>query len=411
MTPTRSPLRTAFAHRDFTFFFFAQLLTTCAQQMLSVAVAQSVYELTHSPFQLGYVGLALFLPKISFTLFAGHTADRYKKRRVILCCRILEFLIVGLLIAVFHFSSNPLHLIYVVLFLLGTAFAFDGPARQAFVPQLVPAEDFSNATTWGATSQHIAVILGPVLSGWIYAVTGSAIVVFEIVLVMSLVSVIFILRVRNREEHTRVADGFSWETLVAGIKFVFRERIILGIISLDLFAVLLGGAVALMPIFANDILKVGPEGLGVLRAGPSIGAVLMGILIARLPRMKKAGQMLFVCVAIFGIATILFGLSQNFLFSLACLIVLGGVDMVSMVIRGVLVQTRTPQHMRGRVSAVNLIFIGASNELGEFESGLTAGFFGTVPAVLVGGVGTLVVVFLWAWLFPEIRNIGALEDG
>jgi len=305
-------------------------------------------------------------------------------------------------------KSDWLWLVYVLLFLMGTANAFDGPANQAIVTQLVPPTVFGNAVTWNSSVMQIALVAGPALGGWFYALFGQAFFVFLIVAAIRFVSTLLVFFMRPQIDHIE-KTGLSWKTMAAGLRYVFQKRIILGTISLDLFAVLLGGAVALMPIYANDILKVGPTGLGILRAAPSVGAALMAIILAHLPPLKRAGNTMLWCVALFGVATIFFGISRNFIFSLGCLAVLGAADMISVVVRHVLVQVQTPPAMRGRVSAINLIFIGASNELGEFESGLTAAWFGVVPAVIIGGVGTLAVVGVWAWRFPEIREFKRLD--
>lgn len=401
--------RAAFAHRDFRFYLAARFLSLVSHQMFAVAIGQYVYELTRNPIYLGYIGLAFFAPKVGFTLLAGHIADRFDRRWVVFLSILTSFIAATTLIISLHLDFNALWLIYALLFVMGTGNAFGGPASQALVTQLVPPEDFSNAVMWNSSFFQIAFIVGPALSGFLYAGAGHALAVFYVVALLRLLSVVLLLPIRSRTEHREKAQ-LSWSTVLAGLRYIFEKKIIFGIISLDLFAVLLGGAVALMPIFANDILKVGPSGLGILRAAPAVGAALVAIALAYLPPMKRAGATMLACVAIFGLATVGFGLSHNFALSLACLFVLGAADMVSVVIRGVLVQIKTPPAMRGRVSAVNLIFIGASNELGEFESGLTAAWFGAVPAVILGGLGTLTVVALWTWKFPEIRNYGELHE-
>ena len=256
---------------------------------------------------------------------------------------------------------------------------------------------------------QIAFIVGPALSGLLYAASGSPLFVFAIIGALRLAAVGFIYIMKSPMIPPETSE-LSWKTALAGIAYIRNHRVILGIISLDLFAVLLGGAVALLPVFANDILHVGPSGFGILRAAPAIGAAVMAIALAHLPPIRRAGPVLLMSIAVFGAATILFGLSRHFVLSVMCLCILGAADMISVVIRGVLVQLKTPPAMRGRVSAVNLIFIGASNELGEFESGLTAHWFGVVPAVLIGGVGTLAIVALWARRFPEIRHYGELDE-
>ncbi|MCE9624023.1 MAG: MFS transporter [Deltaproteobacteria bacterium] len=401
--------RAAFKHRDFRYFLSARFLALASHQMMNVALGQWIYEWTHNPLYLGYLGLALFVPKMTFTIFAGHTADHYDRRKVILVCRLLQFLGVLGLALVATLQLSALWVLYVILFLVGVANAFDGPASQAIVPQLVPTPHFSNAVKWNSSTMQMAFIVGPAAAGWLYALSNRAATVLYVVAAMRLASVLLVYVIKNRTE--RLAPSvMNLKTLLAGIRFVWEKKIILGTISLDLFAVLLGGAVALLPVYANDILKVGASGLGMLRAAPALGAAIMAISMAYLPPLKRAGATMLACVAIFGAATVLFAVSKNFYFSLLSLFILGSSDMVSVIIRGVLVQIKTPHEMRGRVSAVNLIFIGASNELGEFESGLTASLFGTVPAVLIGGVGTLTVVAVWNWLFPEIRRFKKLEE-
>lgn len=410
LTATTSHPRIAFRYKDFRLHIIARFLTLSSHQMLIVAISQYIYELTHNPLALGYIGLSIFFPKISFTLFAGHTADRYDRKKIIFICRLTQLLAAFILILLLFLQLNSPWMIYSVLFLIGASYAFEGPASQAIVTDLVSIEHFSNAVTWNSSCMYIAFVIGPAIGGGIYAWGKKAIYVLIVVAIVRLISLFLVYQLKTKTKHLE-KNEFSIETIFAGLKYVFQKKIILGIISLDLFAVLLGGAVALMPIFANDILKVGAGGLGILRAAPSLGAALMAIFLAHLPPFKKAGKTMLIAVAIFGIATIFFGLSKNFYFSLFCLFTLGASDMISVIIRGVLVQTKTPPQMRGRVSAVNSVFIGASNELGEFESGLTARLFGTIPAVIIGGIGTVLVVSIWSWIFPEIREYKKLEDG
>lgn len=407
-SPDQHP-RAAFRHRDFRYFLSARFLALTSHQMMNVALGQWIYEWTHNPIFLGYIGLSLFIPKIAFTIFAGHAADRYDRKRVILICRGLQFLGVAVLAVVAAAQLGALWSVYLVLFFVGVANAFDGPASQAIVPQLVPGPVFSNAVKWNSSTMQIAFIAGPAAAGWIYAYSNRPETVLVVVAAMRLVSFLLVALIRNRTERLD-PSLMTLKTLLAGIRFVWDKKIVLGTISLDLFAVLLGGAIALLPVYANEILKVGASGLGMLRAAPAFGAALMAVALAYLPPLRRAGETMLACVALFGLATIGFGLSKNFHLSLLCLFVLGAADMVSVVIRGVLVQVKTPHEMRGRVSAVNLVFIGASNELGEFESGLTASWFGTVPAVILGGLGTLGVVALWYKLFPEIRRFKRLEE-
>lgn len=398
----------ALRHRDFRFLITARFFSLIAHQILVVTLSQYIYEITRNPLSLGFIGLTLFVPKMIFTLPAGNVADRFDRRNVMLFSRLAQT--IGVSIIAFYVVSggNSPKIIYALTFLLACSYAFDGPSGQSIIADLVPETDLTNAVTFNAAILQVAFILGPALGGALYALLNGASTVLIIVACTRLTAAILTLLIRKKGSHH---DGqrLTWKIAIAGVRYVFENRIILGTISLDLFAVLLGGAVALMPVFANDILKVGPQGFGWLRAGPFIGAIITSIVFTMLPPLKNSGRSLLLCVACFGLFTIFFAVSKNFYLSMACLIVMGAVDMVSVVIRGVLVQTRTPQEMRGRVSAVNLIFIGASNELGEFESGVTAHFFGVVPAVIIGGVGTLLVVALWAWLFPEIRKLKELH--
>lgn len=393
---------------DFPFYLFSRFLALTAAQMFALGVGQAVYEITHDPLHLGLVGLALFAPKFGFALHAGHVADRYDRFYVVLACRALQVM-AGLLIACFaYYGLQPLWILYVLIFLVGTGNAFEGPASQSLVPHLVAPSKLDKAVAWNASAMQFAFIAGPALGGFVYASFGRALPVFIVIAVIRLLALIFFTPVKTRTGGMDKTTP-SWEGLLAGLKYVFTHRTLLGLISLDLFAVLLGGAVSLMPIFANDILKVGPQGLGWLRSAPAVGAALMAFVLSRRKPLQNAGQTMLQAVAVFGLATVVFGLSRDFGLSLLSLVVLGASDMISMVVRGVMVQTLTPPSMRGRVSAVNLVFIGASNELGEFESGVTARWWGTVPAVIVGGLGTLAIVGAWHWLFPEIRKLKQLD--
>jgi MFS family permease len=398
----------ALAAPDFRRFISARFLALAGHQMMIVALSQAVYEATHDPIHLGYIGLTFFVPKVAFTLWAGQIADRYARRNVIVICRSTQTLLTLGLIAITFFGLTPLWLFYAAVFALGTAYAFDGPSSQSIVTQLVPEKDFHNAVTWNSANFQAAFIAGPALGGWLYALLHGAPGVLWIVFSMRAISAVLMTRIQPRTDHVESSE-VNVKTVLAGLSYVFRNRIILGAISLDLFAVLLGGATALMPVFANDILKVGAWGLGFLRTAPAVGAAIVAVALAYMPPMQKAGKKMFACVAVFGLSTVLFGLSRNFYFSLVCLFFLGAADMISVIIRQVLIQVQTPPSMRGRVSAVNLIFIGASNELGEFESGITASWFGTVPAVVLGGLGTLAVVALYSWRFPEIREYDRLK--
>jgi len=388
----------------------ARLSSVVATEMQSVAVAWQAYELTGSPLTLGYVGLAQFLPGILLFLIAGHTADRFDRRRILLFCQSSYAICAALLLTYSRFGPRSVLPIYGILLLQGTTRAFSGPSGQALMPQLVPEEHFANAVTWGSSTFQVATILGPALGGLLYGWAGGAQGVYTAAIFSYLCALGFTIAIQTRSGRMEQRAA-SLETLFAGFRYVWQKRIILGAISLDLFAVLLGGAVALLPIFARDILHTGPWGLGILRSSPAAGAMAMAILLAFRPIYRRAGVTMFMCVAIFGIATIFFGISHELWLSVLLLILVGASDMVSVVVRHTLVQVATPPEMRGRVSAVNLVFIGASNELGQFESGVTADWFGAVQATVLGGLGTLVVVALWWRWFPELRKMERLTSG
>lgn len=390
----------------------ARVMAILGAEAQSVAVAWQVYQITHRALDLGYTGLALFLPGLIFIVPAGHTADRYDRRAVILVCYCMQALCTTALFWFAWHRMQNVYFIYAVLFLIGTGRAFSGPASSALLPHLVPKEHFVNAVAWGATIFQIANITGPAIGGLLFtlpisgSLNGAAVVfLFTLLTLIWFVVLVGSLHARpGRMEHRSI----SVDVLLAGFRYVARSKLLLGSISLDLFVVLLGGAVALMPIFAHDILKTGPQGLGMLRAAPAAGALLVSIVVISRPIQRRAGALMFVCVGIYSVATIVFGLSRNLILSLVALMIVGASDMVSVVIRSSLLQLATPPSMRGRVSAVNSLFVGASNELGEFESGLTAHWFGTVPAVVIGGVGSLIITALWGILFPALRNADAL---
>jgi MFS family permease len=400
--------RAAFRYRDFRLSLGSGVVAVLAMQMQSVAIGWQVYDLTHRPFDLGLVGLAQFVPAISLSLVAGQTADRYDRRAILRICHLGQALCSMLLCAQAGYAIASPAPIYAILILMGIARAFSAPASQALLPHLVPTEHFSNAVTWGTSVRQVSTIIGPAVGGLIYGVAKGAWPVYGVCAALSLLAFAWTSLIETRTGRLQ-KESPTLHTLLAGVRYVWREKIVLGCISLDLFAVLLGGAVALLPVYARDILHVGPLGLGFLRTAPAVGAASMGGLLAYRPLRKKAGDTMLVAVAIFGVATIVFGLSRSFALSLFALAASGAADMVSVVIRLTLVQLSTPAAMRGRVSAVNMAFVNASNELGEFESGITAALWGAVPAVLIGGVGTCVVVALWSWLFPELRRLDGLS--
>ncbi|MBZ5626093.1 MAG: MFS transporter [Acidobacteriia bacterium] len=388
----------------------ARFLATTSSEMQAVAVAWQIFGITHRPLDLGLVGLAQFLPGVVLFLITGHTADRVSRQRILQTC-FAAFSLCSLLLLAFAMRGlSSVYPIYAVLLLNGVVRAFNGPASQAFLPLLVTEEHFPNAVTWGSSVVQAAMVIGPMVGGLLYGLTGSPIPVYGCAAIAYLAALVLISMIRL-EAGQRPRGSASLDMVMGGLRYIWQNKLILGAISLDLFAVLLGGAVALLPVYAKEILQVGAIGLGVLRSAPGAGAVLTAILVAHWPLRRKVGATMLWCVFGFGIFIVVFGVSRNVALSLAALVMVGGCDMVSVIVRHTLVQLGTPDEMRGRVSAVNMVFIGASNEVGQFESGLTAQWFGTVPAVIAGGLGTLAVVALWAWLFPALRRVDELVPG
>jgi len=402
-----SAARIAFRYPGFTLFQFARFGIVAATEMQAVAVGWQIYEITRRPLDLGLVGLAQFLPSILLFLVTGHAADRFNRRRLVITCYAGFSVCFALLLLLTFQRVQSVTPIYAVLVLLGVVRAFNGPVSRAMLPQLVPEEHFHNAVAWASSIFMTATILGPTLGGLIYAAARGPRAVYFVSMISAFLAIAMVLRVRTTETN-RARPAADLSTLFTGLRYIWRERLILGAISLDLFAVLLGGAVALLPVYAKEILQTGPWGLGILRSAPGVGAAIMAIAIAHRPLKRRAGATMLWCVAGFGLFTILFGVSKNFALSIAALFLVGATDMVSVIVRGTLIQIATPDEMRGRVNAVDMIFIGASNELGQFESGLTAQWFGTVPAVLLGGAGAILVTALWAWMFPQLRKVNDL---
>jgi MFS family permease len=404
----------AFRSRDFRLYQTARMLVILGAEAQSVAVAWQVYQITHSALSLGYTGLALFLPGLFFMLPAGHVADRYDKRGVILVCYSVQAIATTALLWIALHPVHSIAPIYAVLFVVGTGRCFSGPAASAMLPALVPKDDFVNAVTWGASIYQTANAVGPMFGGLLFTLTFAALgrwrgapVVYTFTLMMLGGFLALVAGIRPKPA-VGEKKAFDAKTVLAGLKYVARTRLLLGSISLDLFAVLLGGAVALMPIFAHDVLHAGPKGLGLLRAMPSLGALAVSLTLVFRPIRRRAGKTMLVCVGIFGAATVLFGLSRSLWLSMLALLLVGASDMVSVVIRSSVLQLATPPEMRGRVSAVNWLFIGASNEFGEFESGVTAHWWGAVTAVVVGGLGSLLVTLVRAFTFPALRHADEL---
>lgn len=399
--------RAAFTSPDFVLYEVSRFFIVLALEMQSVAVGWQVYEITRRPLDLGYVGLAQFLPGVLLFLFSGHAADRFNRRRLLMICYGGFAVCSALLLGISHRGTGSVYPIYAVLVMLGVVRSFNGPVSRALLPQLVREEHFQNAVAWNSGIFQAATIMGPSVGGLIYAFFRGPVEVYAAAMAAGLMAAASTLRIRPLEKY-REREELNLRTVLAGFRYVWQKKVILGSISLDMFAVLLGGAVALLPVYASEILKTGPWGLGLLRSAPGIGAGAMAIALAHRPLRRRVGVIMLWCVAGFGLFTIVFGVSRSIVLSMAALVLVGATDMVSVVIRGTLIQIATPDEMRGRVNAVDMLFIGVSNEFGQFESGVTAHWFGTVPAVVLGGVGTLVVIAVWAWRFPELRKADQL---
>jgi MFS family permease len=397
----------AVLHPEFRLFQLARFSIILALEMQSVAVGWQIYATTKRPLDLGLAGLAQFLPSMLLFLISGHVADRFNRRNVIVLCY-GGFATCSALLFLLAWRHTPsVAPIYVVLVLLGVVRSFNGPVSRALLPQIVPAEHFPSAVAWASGVWQAATILGPAVGGLAYAVFRGPEAVYATGLFAAFIAIAATLRMKVNPP-ARQREPATLRSFFAGIRFIWAKKLVLGAISLDLFAVLLGGAVALLPVFAQEVLRTGPWGLGLLRSAPAAGAGAMALLLAWRPLRRRTGSTMLWCVAGFGACTILFGISRSIALSLLALVFVGATDMVSVVVRGTLIQVATPDEMRGRVNAVDMIFINASNELGQFESGVTAEWFGAVPAVILGGVGTLLVTALWAWSFPELRKVDQL---
>jgi MFS family permease len=389
-------------NRNFAYYLSARVLGTLAVQMQSVAIGWQVYEITGNLFDLGLIGLAQFAPFLALILFAGHAADRYNRRNIIAICMGVQLLCSLLLLGFTLSGSHVVWPVFAILVLFGSARAFMMPATQAILKNMVPIYSFSQAVALSSSTFHVAVIAGPVLGGVLYLAGPRTVYIASAALL--LLSVILMSRTKSAPQAVNTAPA-SWHTVLEGLRFVRSRPIVLGAISLDLFAVLFGGATALLPAYARDVLHAGPTGLGLLRTAPGAGAALCSVMLAMTPIRRHVGAFMFGGVALFGAATLVLGATTSFAIALGALFLLGVGDMVSVYIRHLLVQFETPDEIRGRVSAVNSVFIGASNELGEFESGLTAGWFGLVRAILLGGAATLAVTGIWAFAFPVLSRM------
>lgn len=399
---------TVYRRRDFGLFVSARFLSTVGMQVQSVAIGWQIYAMVHTPLALGLVGLCQFAPMFLLTLPAGEIADRFDQRRVFALAAAAQALASAMFLAL---SLEHLHAVwpfYAVLVFFGSARGFAAPSGQSLLAFLVPAERLPRSIALSSSAFTTAVIAGPALGGFLYIYGPLPTYSLCVLGFSSAAALVAVLGGRRARAHASGASRL--ERVAEGVRFVRNRPVVMGAISLDLFAVLLGGATALLPVFARDILHVGPLGLGILRSAPAAGAAVTSLILARWPVQRGTGARMFAAVAVFGVATILFGLSKNFFLSLGALAVLGASDMISVYIRSSLINLATPDPMRGRVGAVNMLFIGASNELGEFESGITAFWFGTVPAVVLGGLGTLGIVAIWMWLFPPLRQVDRVTD-
>lgn len=394
-------------HRPFVLFWFARVAITVGYQMLIVAVGWQLYALTNDPFDLGLIGLIQFIPAMLLFLVVGQVTDRYDRRLVLIGCQAIEAIAAATLLIALLTGAMTREVILCVSFILGAARAFEVTVMQIMVPGLVPLPLVPRAVAGSASANQAATITGPALGGVLY-VAGPAIVYGTCLALLAGAALLTMLIRMERAAPAR--EPLSLRTFFAGFTYIRQHRAILGVISLDLFAVLLGGVTALLPVFARDVYAAGPWALGLLRAAPGVGALTMALVLTRWPLERRAGLAVFGAVTMFGLSTIVFALSNSFVIALAALAVLGASDMVSVVIRMTLVQLGTPDEVRGRVTAVNGLFIGASNQLGEFRAGSMASWIGAVPAVLVGGIGTLLIVALWTRLFPELARADRLEQ-
>jgi MFS family permease len=393
-------------HPSFVLFWVSRIFSALGFQVASVAVGWLVYAKTGSPYALGLVGLFQFLPMIALTFLVGHIADRFDRRRIVATCQFIEFLVLGLLTFGDRDGKLGVAVLFVAVAFLGGARAFEAPTMSALLPALVPTALLQKAVAVSSSAMQTATIVGPCVGGLLYA-TGASVPLGVAALCLSAACSAMIVIRTERTPPKR--EPISFQSVFSGVAFIRSRPIILGAISLDLFAVLLGGVTALLPIFARDILHTGPWGLGFLRSAPAAGALAMSVLLVRVPMSRRVGVKMFAAVIVFGIATVVFSISSSFPISLLALVVLGAADNVSVVIRISLVQLSTPDAMRGRVNAVNSLFVGTSNQLGEFESGMLAGLLGAIPSGVIGGIGTILIAFLWMRLFPALRKVNALS--
>lgn len=400
-TEPLEPSKLAFTYIGFRFYWLTTLFVSFSVQIMSVSIAWQVYDTTGNAFLLGLVGLSLFLPALVLLLVTGLTADRFSRRKIMAICLSVEFICAVSFFFLANSEAHEVWPIFVVLVALGTARAFWNPAAQSLAPNLVPPEALSNAITVNASAWQFAAITGPAVGGLLYGIGPTfAFGTAAVLLLCGMVAVLLIPKPQQRQSQ----QATSLETIFGGFRYIFSNKVVLGAISLDMFAVLMGGAVALLPVYTKDILHAGPVELGLLRASPGIGAIAMALWLTRFPVRDHAGKILFLFVGLFGAFTVVFGLSTTVWISIPALILVGASDMVSVTIRETIMQLWTPEEVRGRVTAVNSVFIGASNELGEFRAGTVAHLVGPVPAVVFGGFGAMAVALIWSRLFPQLRE-------
>ncbi|MGE6741469.1 MFS transporter [Allorhizobium pseudoryzae] len=397
----------AFRHSSYTRFFFCRFLGAFAIQIVSVSVGWQMYDVTGNALYLGLIGLFQFLPSLLLILVTGTVADRYNRRVIVAICLMIGCLCTAALFVLTVSGSFSPWPVFAILIVFGIERAFMGPAVQSLAPNLVPEHALPNAVAWNSSSWQTASILGPVAGGLLYGASATA--AYSVALAFMAAAAVLIISIPKPNQQRSVSKAVNLSTILAGFRFIWGEKVVLGAISLDLFAVLLGGAVALMPVFARDILELGPWGLGLLRSAPGIGAIVVAVLLAAYPIKHRAGIFMFVGVALFGVGTVVFGLSQTVWLSIGALMLMGASDMISVYVRESLIMLWTPDEVRGRVNAVNMVFVGASNELGEFRAGTMAHLIGAVPAVVIGGFGTLAVAVVWAMGFPKLRQIDSLD--
>lgn len=403
----RVTLREVLRNPGFGVFIAVKFLAIFATEVLVVAVAWQLYDLTGDPFMLGLVGLVQFLPALLLLPLTGMAADRFRRRSIMQLCLAAEALAVGGLLAYTLLGAGPVWPIYLCLLVLAIARAFFGPAQQSLAPNLLPTPHLATGVAASSAAWQLGAVTGPVAGGLIYDISIETAQITAGALMLLAVLLIFLI---PRGQRRGAAQAVGWDTVLAGFSFLARARIVLGAISLDLFAVLLGGAVALLPVYARDIIEVGPLGLGLLRAASGAGALAMALWLAWFPIRDRAGHIMFAAVALFGVFTVVFGVSELAWLSIAALFLMGASDMISVYVRSTLIQLNTPDQVRGRVNAVNMVFVGASNELGAFRAGTMAAWIGTVPAVVAGGLGCLAVAGLWARWFPELRRARRLDQ-